>query len=109
MAIVKTLRCNNCAFEESHDNVSRPWLTVNLFMSSQNQLVQLYNDSKFRALLENSSGGLDFCSFNCLASWAEAQSGLKVTFVPMPHNSGRSLKELIFGNREDEDGVRGYL
>jgi hypothetical protein len=109
VAIVKTLRCNNCAFEEDHGNVSRPWLTVNLFMSSQSQLVQLYNDTKFKTLLENSSGGLDFCSFNCLASWAEAQSGLKVTFVPMPSNSGRDLKELILGDRNNEDDQRGYL
>jgi hypothetical protein len=109
MAIVKTLRCNNCAFEEDHGNVSRPWLTVNLFMSSQSQLVQLYNDDKFKALLENSSGGLDFCSFGCLASWAEAQSGLKVTFIPAPSNRSNAFRELILSDREDEDDARGYL
>jgi hypothetical protein len=109
VSIVKTLRCNNCTFEEDHGNVSRPWLTVNLFMSSQVQLMQLYNDDKFKVLLENSSGGLDFCSFNCLASWAEAQSGLKITFVPAPSNRSSVFKELVLGDRDDEDDAKGYL
>jgi hypothetical protein len=110
MAIVKTLRCNNCAFEEDHGNVSRPWLTVNLFMSSQNQLLQLYNNAKFKALLENSVGGLDFCSFNCLASWAETLVEVKIAFTPVTdHHHHSAFKEIVLGDREDEDDAKGYL